>query len=96
MYIYIYIYIYLYIYTAVVNNKNKTIIELEQQINNLEQFSKQNNIIISDPKLNFDLTQCNLAPSFIIFAKEKLDLIIQPYDIVKIHKLKNNKNKPSK
>ena len=82
--------------TAVVNNKDKTIIELEQKINNLEQFSKQNNIIISDPKLNFDLTQRNLAPSFITFAKEKLDIIIQPYDIVKIHKLKNNKNKHNK
>ena len=82
--------------TAVVNNKDKTIIELEQQINNLEQFSKQNNIIISDPKLNFYLTQRILAPSFITFAKEKLDIIIQPYDIVKIHKLKNNKNKHNK
>ena len=78
--------------TAVVNNKDKTIIALEQKINNLEQFSKQNNIIISDPNLNFDLTQRNLAPSFITFAKEELDLIIKPYDIVKIHKLDNNKN----
>ena len=46
--------------------------------------------------MNFDLTQRNLAPSFITFSKEKLDKIIQPYDIVKIHKLKNNKNKHNK
>ena len=46
--------------------------------------------------MNFDLTQRNLAPSFITFAKEKLDIIIQPYDIVKIHKLKNNKKKHNK
>ena len=71
--------------------KDKVIFYLEYKINNLEQYSKINNLIISWPKGFLDSN--NPRSGFIEFVDVKLIEKIDNFDIVDIHKLPSKDNK---
>ena len=64
---------------------------LENKLNEIEQYSKKTNIIISS-STDFLNKSDNKKSEFINFVKNQLNIDIDPYDVVAIHELPN-KNK---
>ena len=73
--------------TSSVEIRDQQIFYLENKLNEIEQYSKKTNIIITS--LN---KSDNKKSEFINFVKNQLNIDIDPYDVVAIHELPN-KNK---
>ena len=77
--------------TSSVEIRDQKIFYLENKLNEIEQYSKKTNIIISS-STDFLNKSDNKKSEFINFVKNQLNIDIDPYDIVAIHELPN-KNK---
>ena len=77
--------------TSSVEIRDQKIFYLENKLNEIEQYSKKTNIIISS-STDFLNKSDNKKSEFINFVKNQLNIDIDPYDVVAIHELPN-KNK---
>ena len=77
--------------TSSVEIRDQQIFYLENKLNEIEQYSKKTNIIISS-STDFLNKSDNKKSEFINFVKNQLNIDIDPYDVVAIHELPN-KNK---
>ena len=77
--------------TSSVEIRDQKIFYLENKLNEIEQYSKKTNIIISS-STDFLNKSDNKKSEFINFVKNQLYIDIDPYDVVAIHELPN-KNK---
>ena len=77
--------------TSSVEIRDQKIVYLENKLNEIEQYSKKTNIIISS-STDFLNKSDNKKSEFINFVKNQLNIDIDPYDVVAIHELPN-KNK---
>ena len=77
--------------TSSVEIRDQKMFYLENKLNEIEQYSKKTNIIISS-STDFLNKSDNKKSEFINFVKNQLNIDIDPYDVVAIHELPN-KNK---
>ena len=77
--------------TSSVEIRDQQFFYLENKLNEIEQYSKKTNIIISS-STDFLNKSDNKKSEFINFVKNQLNIDIDPYDVVAIHELPN-KNK---
>ena len=77
--------------TSSVEIRDQQIFYLENKLNEIEQYSKKTNIIISS-STDFLNKSDNKKSEFINFVKNQLNIDNDPYDVVAIHELPN-KNK---